>query len=142
MTILLIAHLLLIATGTGMSFANFQNVRFAHGQSGDGAKALQGLRRIMGMFGDMIIAGIWVTGLSLAWMKVAAGEGDFNAAFYIKMALVVLLTVCHAMARRTGGQIARTGDYAGLLGKLELYIAGLWLAASMAIVMAVLAFGA
>jgi hypothetical protein len=141
MTLLLIIHLLLIATGTGMSFANYQNVRFAHGQSGDGAKALQGLRRLMGMFGDMIIAGIWVTGLALVWMRVSAGEGDFNAAFHVKMALVVVLTVCHALARRTGGQIARSGDYAGLLGRLELYIAGLWLAASTAIVMAVLAFG-
>ena len=140
MTILLIAHLLLIATGTGMSFANFQNVRFAHGQSGDGARALQGLRRIMGMFGDMIIAGIWVTGLALAWMKVAAGEGDFNAAFYAKMAFVVVLTGCHGLARRTGGQIGRSGDFT-LLSRLELYIAGLWLSAAVAIILAVLAFG-
>ena len=140
MTILLIAHLLLIATGTGMSFANFQNVRFAHGQSGDGARALQGLRRIMGQFGDMIIAGIWVTGLGLVWMKVAAGEGDFNAAFYVKIAFVVVLTACHGMARRIGGRIARSGDFA-LLSQLELYIAGLWLSASIAIILAVLAFG-
>jgi len=141
MTILLITHLLLIATVTGMSFANFMNVRFAHGQSGDGAMALQGLRRLMGMFGDMIIAGIWVTGLSLVWMRMAAGEGDFNAAFHIKMAFVVLLTACHFMARRTGGQIARSGDHAGLLGKLEFWLAGMWLAAAIAIILAVLAFG-
>jgi len=141
MTILLITHLLLIATATGMSFANFMNVRFAHGQSGDGAMALQGLRRLMGMFGDMIIAGIWVTGLSLVWMRMAAGEGDFNAAFHIKMAFVVLLTACHFMARRSGGQITRTGDYSAQLGKLEFYLAGMWLAAAIAIILAVLAFG-
>jgi uncharacterized membrane protein len=138
---LLITHLLLIATVTGMSFANFMNVRIARGQSGEAAMALQGLRRLMGMFGDMIIAGIWVTGLSLAWMRVAAGEGDFNAAFHVKMALVVLLTACHFMARRAGGQIARTGNYEAHLNRLELWLAGMWLAAAIAIIMAVLAFG-
>lgn len=139
MTILLIAHLLLIATGTGMSFANFQNVRFARGQTGDAARALQSLRRVMGSFGDWVVVGIWVTGVSLAWLKVDAGEGDFSALFYAKVAFVVLLTVCHGLARRVGGEIARSGDF-GLLDKLELYIAGMWLAASIAIILAVVAF--
>lgn len=139
MTILLIAHLLLIATGTGMSFANFQNVRFARGQTGEAAKALQSLRRIMGSFGDWVVVGIWVTGLSLVWLRIDAGQGDFNALFYVKIAFVVLLTVCHFLARRVGGAIARTGDY-GLLDKLELYLAGMWLAASIAIILAVAAF--
>ena len=77
--LLLVAHLLLIATGTGMSFANFQNVRFAHGQKGDAARALQGLRRIMGMFGDMMVAGIWVTGIALVWQAKASGADLVNA---------------------------------------------------------------
>jgi len=140
MTILLITHLLLVATVTGMSFANFMNVRFARGQTGDAALALQGLRRLMGMFADMIVAGIWVTGLSLVWMRVAEGEGAFNAAFHVKMAFVILLTACHIMGRRTGGQIARSGEYEAHLHKLELYLAGMWLAAFFAIVLAVLAF--
>ena len=141
MTILLITHLLLIATLTGMSFANFMNVRVARGQTGDAAMALQGLRRLMGMFGDMIVAGVWVTGFSLVWMRVAEGEGDFNAAFHVKMAFVIALTACHFMARRAGGRIARTGDYEAYLHKLELWLAGMWLAASIAIILAVLAFG-
>lgn len=141
MTILLITHLLLIATITGMSFANFMNVRFARGQTGDAAVALQGLRRLMGMFGDMIVAGVWVTGLGLVWMHVSAGGGAFDAAFHVKMAFVILLTACHAMARRAGGQIARTGDYEAYLHKLELWLAGMWLAAFFVIVLAVLAFG-
>ena len=141
MTILLITHLLLIATITGMSFANFMNVRVARGQTGDAAMALQGLRRLMGMFGDMIVAGVWVTGLSLVWMRVAEGEGDFNAAFHVKMAFVIALTACHFMARRAGGRIARTGDYEAHLHKLELWLAGMWLSAAIAIILAVLAFG-
>ena len=137
--ILLIAHLLLIATGTGMSFANFQNVRYSHGLEGEAARALQGLRRIMGSFGDIIIAGIWFTGILLVWQLKAEGQGDFSGWFYVKLGLVVLLTLCHGLARRTGGTIGRTGDF-GLLGRLELYIAGLWLSASLAIIVAVVAF--
>ncbi len=39
-TILLIAHLIAIATGTGMSIANYINIRIASGEKGERREAL------------------------------------------------------------------------------------------------------
>ena len=43
-TILLIAHLIAIATGTGMSIANYINIRIASGEKGERREALAYLR--------------------------------------------------------------------------------------------------
>jgi uncharacterized membrane protein len=133
---LLIAHLMLIAMGTGMSFSNFINVRLARGQGGDIAKGLALQRRMIARIGDGVIALIWLTGLALWWYVSPAG-GWFHA----KLAIVVLLTLSHAMARRTAGEIAKSGN-AALLPRLEIFIAGVWLSALAAILLAVIAFEA
>jgi uncharacterized membrane protein len=133
--LLLIAHFILIALGTGMSFTNFVNVRLAQGQSGDIAKGLALQRRTMAKIGDAVIALIWVSGLALLWTAAPETSGWFHA----KVGFVVLLTVSHIMARRTGMAFTRSGDTA-LLSRLELYAAGVWLSALAAILLAVIAF--
>ncbi len=135
--LLLIAHLMFIAMGTGMSFSNFVNIRLAKGQSGDIAKGLALQRRTMARFGDVVIALIWVSGLALLWAVAPELSGWFHA----KLGFVVLLTASHAMARRTGLEIARSGN-AALLSRLELFAAGVWLSALAAILLAVIAFEA
>ena len=50
--LLLMAHLILIAMGTGMSFSNLVNVRLSQGEQGERFKALGVQRRVIAQIGD------------------------------------------------------------------------------------------
>ncbi len=130
-------HLFFIAMGVGMSCSNFINTRLSLGKTGDMAKGLGLQRRTVAQIGDGIIAGIWVSGVLLLW--ASGGEG-LNGWFHAKMAVVVLLTLSHIMARRTGGQMMRSGN-AALLPRVSFFIGGVWILAITALALAVLAFG-
>ena len=134
--ILLIAHLMVIAAGTGMSLANFINLRVAAVESGERAKALAGLRRVMARLADIVILAIWLTGIAL-WSMLQADQA--NGWFVVKIGFVVLLTLSHGLARMTAGRMMRTGD-AALLTRLQLFVSGVWISALVAITLAVLAF--
>jgi uncharacterized membrane protein len=136
---LLVAHLMVIAIGTGMSFGNYINLRHAQRETGDRAAALAGLRRTIARIADVVIALIWITGLALLWALMAAGGPAPGGWFYAKLGFVVVLTVCHGLARATAGRMARTKD-AALLGRVEFFVAGVWLSALASIVLAVIAF--
>lgn len=133
--LVLILHLMLIAMGTGMSFSNIVNLRLAR-QGGEVAKGLALQRRTIARIGDGVIALIWVSGLILVGLIGVAGLGAWFAA---KIVVVVVLTACHFMARRTAGEIMRQGN-AGLMPRLELFVSGVWLSALAAIALAVIAF--
>jgi len=135
--ILLIAHLIAIAAGTGMSIANYINIRIAAGQKGDGRKALAYLRRQLAQFSDLIIIVIWLTGLGLMWVLPPASEP--NSWIYLLLAFAVAMTVCHVAARRTAARMAKTGDET-LYPRMELLVSGVWLSQLAAIILAVLAF--
>jgi uncharacterized membrane protein len=135
---LLALHLIFIATGLGMSFSNFINTRLSLGKTGDMAKGLGLQRRAVAQIGDGVIAGIWITGLAL-WSML--GMASPNGWFHTKLAFVVLLTVSHILARRTGGVMLREGK-AELMPRLSLFIGGVWISAIIAVVLAVLAFEA
>lgn len=136
-TILLIAHLIAIATGTGMSIANYINIRIAAGEKGDRREALAFLRRILARIADVVITVIWITGIGLWWVLPAADAP--NSWFIVKIGFVLLLTLCHGLARMTAGRMARTAD-ASLYPRMELLVSGVWMSALAAIILAVLAF--
>lgn len=136
-TILLIAHLIAIATGTGMSIANYINIRIAAGEKGDRREALTFLRRILAKIADVVILAIWITGIGLFFSLPPADAP--NSWFIVKMAFVVLLTLCHGLARVTAGRMMRTGDQS-LYPRMELFVSGVWMSALAAITLAVLAF--
>lgn len=136
-TILLIAHLIAIATGTGMSIANYINIRIAAGEKGDRREALTFLRRILAKIADVVILAIWITGIGLFFSLPPADAP--NSWFIVKMAFVVLLTLCHGLARMTAGRMMRTGDQS-LYPRMELFVSGVWMSALAAITLAVLAF--
>jgi putative membrane protein len=133
--LLFIAHLLAIATGTGLSFANYINLRVAASESAEHRAALAALRRQILQVMDVIIVLIWATGLSLLW----GVRPEINAWFHVKLAFVLLLTIFHFGARRTAGQMLRTGDKS-LHARLEFLMAGIWVSAAAAISLAVVAF--
>ena len=136
-TILLIAHLIAMATGTGMSIANYINIRIAAGETGDRRAALAFLRRILARIADIVILAIWITGIGLFFNLPPADEP--NSWFIVKLGFVVLLTLCHGLARMTAGKMLRTGDQS-LYPRMELYVSGVWMSALAAITLAVLAF--
>ena len=136
-TILLIAHLIAIATGTGMSIANYINIRIAAGEKGERREALGFLRRVLGRIADIVILAIWITGIGLFFSLPPADEP--NSWFVVKLAFVVLLTLCHGLARMTAGRMMRTGDQS-LYPRMELLVSGVWMSALAAIILAVLAF--
>lgn len=135
--ILLIAHLIAIATGTGMSIANYINIRIAAGEKGDRREALAFLRRILARIADVVILAIWITGIGLFFSLPPADEP--NSWFIVKIGFVVLLTLCHGLARMTAGKMMRTGDQS-LYPRMELLVSGVWMSALAAIILAVLAF--
>ena len=135
--ILLIAHLIAIATGTGMSIANYINIRIAAGETGDRRAALAFLRRILARIGDIVILAIWITGIGLFYSLPPQDEP--NSWFMVKIGFVVLLTICHGLARMTAGKMMRTGDQS-LYPRMELLVSGVWMSALAAITLAVLAF--
>ena len=136
-TILLIAHLIAIATGTGMSISNYINLRIASGETGDRRASLAYLRKVLARIADIVIAAIWLTGIGLWWVLPPADQP--NSWFMLKIGFVVLLTLCHGLARVTAARMARTGDQT-LYPRLELLVSGVWLSALAAITLAVLAF--
>lgn len=136
-TILLIAHLIAIATGTGMSIANYINIRVAAGETGDRRAALAFLRRVLARIADIVILAIWITGIGLYTQLPPMDEP--NVWFMVKLGFVVALTLCHGLARMTAGKMARTGDQT-LYPRLELLVSGVWVSALAAIILAVLAF--
>lgn len=135
--ILLIAHLIAIATGTGLSIANYINIRIAAGEKGDRREALTFLRRVLARIGDVVILAIWITGIGLFFSLPPQDEP--NSWFIVKMGFVVLLTLCHGLARLTAGRMMRTGDQS-LYPRMELFVSGVWMSALAAIILAVLAF--
>ena len=136
-TMLLIAHLIAIATGTGMSIANYINIRVASGEKGERREALAYLRRVLARLADVVIAIIWLTGIGLWWVLPPVDAP--NSWFVVKIGFVLLLTLCHGLARMTAGRMMRTGD-ASLYARMELFVSGVWMSALAAIILAVLAF--
>lgn len=136
-TILLIAHLIAMATGTGMSIANYINIRIAAGETGDRRQALAFLRRILARIADIVILAIWITGIGL-FVSLPPQDAP-NSWFVVKIGFVVLLTLCHGLARMTAGKMMRTGDQS-LYPRMELFVSGVWMSALAAITLAVLAF--
>lgn len=136
-TILLIAHFIAIATGTGMSIANYINIRIASGEKGDRRASLVYLRRTLAGIADVVIAVIWITGIGLVWILPQAEQP--NSWIILLLAASVFLTVCHVLARLTASKMARTGDDS-LYPRMELLVSGVWMSALAAIILAVLAF--
>ena len=136
-TILLIAHFIAIATGTGMSIANYINIRIAAGEKGDRQASLVYLRSTLAKLGDLVIAVVWITGIGL-WAILPEAEQP-NSWFILLVVFSVIMTVCHGLARMTAGRMARTGDNS-LYPRLELLVSGVWLSALAAIILAVLGF--
>jgi uncharacterized membrane protein len=136
-TILLIAHLIAIATGTGMSIAIYIIIRVTAPEKGERRKALVHVRRELASLTDLAIAMIWITGIG-AWWSLPP-EIEPNSWIHVLLAFAVLMTICYVAARITGTKMVRTGDES-LFPRLEMLVAGVWMSMLAGIIFATLAF--
>ncbi len=137
--ILLIAHLILIAMGTGMAFSHLIFLRVSSGEAGERGLALAHARRVLGDITTMVVVFIWITGLTLLWSRYGDPDRAVNAWFYGKMAFVGLFTGAHIMQRSKAARF-QGDDYADLVKQLELWTSVGWLSALLAICLAVVSF--
>ena len=137
--ILLIAHLILMAMGTGMAFSHLIFLRASSGEAAERGAALAHARRILGDFTTMVVVFIWITGLTLLWSRFDDPNRTVNAWFYGKMAFVGLFTGAHVMQRLKAARF-EGDDYADLIKRLELWTSLAWLSALLAICLAVVSF--
>ena len=137
--ILQIAHLILIAMGTGMAFSHLIFLRVSSGESGERGLALAHARRVLADFTTMVVVFIWITGLTLVWSRYGDPARTVNAWFYGKIAFVGLFTLAHVMQRLKAGRF-QGDDYPELVKRLELWTSLAWLSALLAICLAVVSF--
>lgn len=136
-TILMAFHLISVATGTGMTIANYVNIRIAAGEKGDRRASLVHLRRVLGRFADLVFAAIFLSGVGLYFAMPPDDEP--NGWFHPALAAGTLMLLCHVAARFTANRMAATNDDK-LYPRMELLVSGVWLWALLAIVFAVMAF--
>ena len=91
--------------GFGSGFIMFQ----ANKATPEQAKILRSLGRPLAMIAASGLVLLWITGLVM--MIAAGGPGAMPAAFWWKMAFVVIATVLMGLTHRTYAQIGRTGNY-------------------------------
>jgi len=113
---LLFLHLLAIATGFGMAFANLVNLRVSKNQTGDIAKGLSMHRMSVNnyLMGALVV--ILVTG-GLLWSQMGGSNGPW---FQIKMVIVVIWLAAVAMVQLTIKQMMKSGDM-NLMGRVGTF---------------------
>lgn len=136
-TILLALHLMAVATGTGMSIANYVNIRIAAGEKGDRRASLAYLRKVLARFADVVIAAVFATGIALYVSEPQRSE--MNGWFIALLLTSATLLLCHVAARMTAKKMAASNDDA-LYPRMEMLVSGVWLSALASILFAVMAF--
>jgi uncharacterized membrane protein len=107
--LLLILHLFGFGGAMGASIGNFLVAQQAAAAPAD-APALTKVRFALARTSQVGLGLLWLTGLILVWSKYG-GPGGMPAAFWIKIALVVLVTVVVAVTSLAIKQV-RNGDTA------------------------------
>lgn len=137
--ILRMGHLIMIAMGTGLAFADYMMLRLIEGEKGPRARALRFARRMLHDFTGAVLALIWVSGLTLLWTQYAVEERTLSALFTVKIGFVVVLTLCYGVIRWSApGREAAFGET--VPRSIGLAAATAWLSALLAICFAVISF--
>jgi len=136
--LLKMAHLIMIAMGSGLVLAHYVMLRASAGLENERGLALA--RRTLADITSFAVAFIWISGLTLLWSRYGGGDRELSAWFYAKMVFVILFTAAHVMQRVTAARRRRMGDLVAMRRVLERWVSGAWLAALFAICFAVISF--
>lgn len=136
--VLRMAHLIMIAMGTGLAISYYVMLRAGAGHDVEADRGLVLGRRALADMMSMVLVFIWITGLTQVWSGQGHAQNPLNAWFYAKLAFVGLLTVAHVMERLTATGFA--GDAPRRQRLVERWASLVWLSALMAICLAVISF--
>lgn len=136
--LLKMAHLIMIAMGSGLMLSHYVMLRASAGLEDERGLALA--RRTLADITSFVVAFIWISGLTLLWSRYSGGEREISAWFYAKLVFVVLFTAAHLGQRISAARLRRTGDLVEMRRVLERWVAAAWLAALLAICLAVISF--
>lgn len=136
--LLKMAHLIMIAMGSGLVLSHYVMLRASAGREAERGLALAD--RTLAEITSFVVAIIWISGLTLLWSRYGSGERALSAWFYAKLVFVGFFTAAHAMQRIAA---ARPGadDPAARRRIVERWLSGAWLSALLAICFAVISFG-
>jgi uncharacterized membrane protein len=134
--LLKMAHLIMIAMGSGLVLSHYVMLRASAGLEAERGLALA--RRTLADITSFVVASIWISGLTLLWSRY--GERELSSWFYAKLVFVVLFTAAHLGQRISAARPHRTGDLVALRRVLERWVSAAWLAALLAICLAVVSF--
>ena len=137
--LLKMAHFIAISLGSGLVLAHYVMLRASAGLETERGLALA--RRTVADITSFVLALIWISGLTLLWTRYGSGERELSAWFYAKLGFVVAFTVAHVMQRFEAMRLRRSGGPAAARRTLERFVSIAWLAALLAICLAVIAFG-
>jgi uncharacterized membrane protein len=136
--LLKMAHLIMIAMGSGLVLSHYVMLRASAGLEAERGLALA--RRTLADITSFVVASIWISGLTLLWSRYGDGERELSAWFYAKLVFVVLFTAAHLGQRMSAARLRPTGDLVALRRVLERWVSAAWLAALLAICLAVVSF--
>jgi uncharacterized membrane protein len=138
--LLKMAHLIMIAMGSGLVLSHYVMLRASAGLEAERGLALA--RRTLADITSFVVASIWISGLTLLWSRYGDGDGEreLSSWFYAKLVFVVLFTAAHLGQRISAARPHRTGDLVALRRILEQWVSAAWLAALLAICLAVVSF--
>ncbi|MBL8542408.1 MAG: hypothetical protein JNJ63_01230 [Hyphomonadaceae bacterium] len=102
--VLLALHLIGLMMGAGGGFGSMITMQEAAKRPPEQAGVMKSLGPVMARFSATGLALMWLTGLSLVFVKFG-GFSDLPPLFWAKMAFVTALTVCSILAHITYGQV-------------------------------------
>ena len=136
--LLKMAHLIMIAMGSGLVLAHYIMLRTSAGLEEERGLALA--RRTVADITSFVVAFIWISGLTLLWSQYGGGRQQLSSWFYAKIVFVVLFTLAHVLQRMTAAQRRRAGDPVAMRRVLERWVSAAWLSTLLAICFAVISF--
>ena len=137
--VLLIIHLLAIAMALGIGFSNIVGFRVAKSLGGDKALGIAAHRESLIPYGDAFFVTIIASGLLLLWS--IGGVQGLSPWFHIKMAAVAVWVIVYVLMRLRIMKFLASRDM-GLIPRIRSFAHVAILAATIALICAVLAFAA
>jgi hypothetical protein len=134
----LIIHLFSIAMALGITFSNIVGFRVARKLGGDMAKGIASHREALIPYGDIFFALIIISGLVLLW-SIGGGQG-LSPWFHAKMAAVAIWVIVYILMRLRIHKFLASRDMA-LIPRIRMFVHIAITAATLALILAVMAFG-
>jgi hypothetical protein len=137
--LLKMAHFIAVAMATGLVLAHYIMLRASARREDEPGMALA--LRTAASVTSFVVVLIWISGLTLLWSRYGSGDREPSVWFFVKIGFVILFTAAHVLTRITAGRGSSAGDPVAARRRIERFVSLTWLAALLAICLAVISFG-